>query len=207
MRRCSRNPSRRAGGSLTEMAVCAGLVGLCMLCVAQILAAGTRYFNSANKATDLQSSCLLTATELLNELSESNMSSVHSVTPPPDQPGEGVVFCSPRDKTGKVSFSGTAMIWQKWVAYYTVNTGAAGWHLVRKEELMTSSVPVTAPPFVPQERYLAYWRDLPDPGRQVARYIYDVTVERTDLLFITLGAQDETGEYRVKVQTKVKTRN
>jgi len=178
-----------------------------MLCVAQILAAGTRYFNSANKATDLQSSCLLTATELVNELSESNMSCVYSPAPAPGVPGEGVVFGSPRDKAGRVSFTGTLMIWQKWVAYFTVNEGASGWHLVRKEEMMTSAVPVTTPPFVPNELYLDHWRSSSDKGRRVARYIYDVTVDRTDLLFITIGAQDESGEFRVKVQTKVKTRN
>ena len=199
MRRCS--PAPNNGASLIEMCVCAGLMGLCMLCVAQILAAGTRYFNTANKATDLQQACLLTATELVNELSESNMSSVYA------DPPAGLVFCSPRDQAGQVLFTGPLMIWQKWVAYYTVDDGPSGWHLQRKEELMVSSTPVTVAPFVPNDKYLPHFRAVTDRGRQVTRYIYDLSVDRTDLLFITIGAQDESGEFRVKVQTKVKTRN
>ncbi|MEW6283399.1 MAG: hypothetical protein AB1758_32620, partial [Candidatus Eremiobacterota bacterium] len=102
----------RRGVSLLETLIAAGLLALLLTYVYQFLVAATRYQKGCMAALELQKQSLTGMSALTAELSESAYASVKDDPP-------GLIFASPRDANGKVSYDGSGrVLWRCWVGYY-----------------------------------------------------------------------------------------
>lgn len=114
---------KRKGYSLIELIASQIVLGVCLLGIAALVKAGSRYMLVTNAKTDLQKSALLTIRSIAQQFQETNdgsFSTGNSTADPNSQVHYGVVFGSPRDpKDGRVEYDDVGrLLWCKFVAFY-----------------------------------------------------------------------------------------
>ena len=122
MSRSSGKMNRKAY-SLIEVLVSQAILGVCLLGIAALAKAGTRYLLVTNAKTDLQRDAILTLRGISQQFQETNDGSFtvgNSLADPNGSVNYGVVFGSPRDpKTGHVDYDSVGrLLWCKYVCYY-----------------------------------------------------------------------------------------
>lgn len=107
------------GTTLIEMLVYIFLFLLVFIGIHRIFNSATQYYYLSIASVDVQQSALSASYRLSRELSESALSSIklYNTTP------KGIVFMSPRDSAGTISFQTASpyegeVYWYKYVAYY-----------------------------------------------------------------------------------------
>ncbi|MBN9417943.1 MAG: hypothetical protein J0I12_21020 [Candidatus Eremiobacteraeota bacterium] len=113
---------KRKGYSLMELIAAQAVLGVCLLGIASLVRAGSRYMMVTNAKTELQKSALLTIRHIVQEFQETNDGSFTTGTSaavPTTQSHYGVVFASPRDpKDGSVNYDQGRLVWCKYVCFY-----------------------------------------------------------------------------------------
>ena len=133
---------RRRGATLIELMIACALLGGVLLGVAQLVAAGGRYLRVTDAKVDLQHFSIRAMGKLTRELSDSDQESYAFDNT--DPAGPWLVFASPRNEEGHISFDSVGrMLWPKQICYY-VRTIDGTSCLCRKEKLYSPAP--TAPP-------------------------------------------------------------
>lgn len=108
---------------MVAIALLGGLTAL----AASLIRHGSNYLRTTTAQLDLQKDTLLALNWMLRDLSEASPVAIHTNAwgsphvppqPPVAGPPRGVVFASPRDANGEVSYGGTAIQWNSRVCYF-----------------------------------------------------------------------------------------
>ena len=198
--------SRKLGATLLEMIIVLGIVSIILLSVARLVRVSVDYYFYSTAQLEVQRNALLSLNLLSQQLTASTYESVYTDN---NLPHPGIVFASPRDASGELVRDGSGnLVWTRLICYYidTVN-GQTG--LVRKEFELT--VQDTNPPDpVALGADITYFRNLPTPGRFMARGITKLsTSELTDALEITITSEVNQGNnwLEMDVATTIVPRN
>lgn len=183
-----------------ELLVSIMLVGLVMVGINAMLRAGIRYYRFTSFTLEAQQNVLVGLNKMATEIQEGSELSLRVDR---DAPG-GVIFGSPRNASGGITYQGTQIEWGKLVCYY-VETIDGVPCLVRKAKLIT---PTLGPPVIPsEETTLAFQSDTSLTRTVVARHVLALDVTDSYPLVVALTAGDPTGEFKVQADTKVDMRN
>lgn len=137
------------GTTLVELLVCSALLGLLMTGVLAVIVANNQYLRNSEARLEMQREAMQSLSQMTRELAESDR---YAVTVEPD----AMVFASPRDLHGKITFDSRGRLqWHKYVCYYRDpnmdGTGVAC--LVRKViGLPAPAIDVPPAPLVPVVR-------------------------------------------------------
>ena len=114
---------KRRGYSLIELIAAQAVLGVCLLGIAALVKAGTRYLLVTNAKSDLQKEAILALRSIAQQFQETNDEAFtvgNSALDPNGSTNYGVVFASPRDpKDGSVDYdSAGRLLWCKYVCFY-----------------------------------------------------------------------------------------
>lgn len=132
---------RKLGASIIELMVAVALLGGLTALAASLIRHGSNYLRTTTAQLDTQKDALLALNWMLRDLSEASPVAIHtnswgSPHEPPQAPlpgpPRGVVFASPRDANGQVSYGGTAIQWNSRVCYFLDIPGGGNLYRVVK---------------------------------------------------------------------------
>ena len=156
--------SRRRGTTLIEALVYTVIFGLVLTCIYWVLIASMRYYSVANDSIDLQQSALNSMSTLVQDLCESQSTSIYTFTSP-----SGILFVSPRDSSNQYTYDAKMNLqYQKWVCYY-VGTSNGVNYLYKKELTITPTAdPAVVPGYATTSDFAG---DSALPKRTIGKYI------------------------------------
>ena len=187
------------GLTLAEVVVASAVMVFVTFAATTMLVGGLAAQASQQRQGDLQRGAGGALSRLCDELSEGSAGAVRFYSSP-----SGVVFASPRDMVGKVSYAADGrLLWCGFICYYldSVNGRTC---VVRKWSSL--SPPVSDPPAVPASMTAAWFRDQPLPSLVVGTDVSAFTLSGTNPLQITVTTALE-GRNDLTIGTSVLLRN
>ena len=202
-------PRRRSQGtSLIELMVASFIVGLLMLEIWRLVAAGSQFYRKARSQGEVQRNSLIALRWIAKDLSEGATISFRKYAlddvVPPTFPG--IVFGSPvKPESGKVEYDTNGrMQWGSVIGYYidlSDNT------LYRQQISLVDQTKVYPPIINNDDHSTDFMATLPKP-RLVARHIDTIVAEQhIKDISISLESRDEELGFGIKVQTRLEMKN
>lgn len=164
---------KRRAYSLIEVIAAQAVLGVCLLGIAALVKAGSRYLLVTNAKTDLQKEAILTLRSIAQQFQETNddcFTVGNSAIDPNPSTNYGVVFASPRDpKDGSVDYdSAGRLLWCKYVAYYKKDVNGQSC-VVRSVTRLDPKLPYP-PPADPLDLFLTRSYPFSVVSRHVTRF-------------------------------------
>lgn len=200
---------KRKAFSLLELLVSQAILGICLIGIAALAKAGTRYLLVTNAKTDLQRDAILAMRGISHEFQETNDGSFNAGNSAEDPNGStnyGVVFASPRDaKTGQVDYDSVGrLLWCKYICYYKRNIN--GPCIVRSVAKLDPKVPFP-PPASPLDSFLTVDYGFTIVSRNVTRFECSKDSSNLNILLRVDLPSNYGKNYGFLVQTQVFARN
>ena len=189
-----------SGMSVPEIMVAMAIFAIVLSSVAQMIRHTVRYYNTHVQATEIQQQAIQAAQWISQEMQEGSYRSVISAP----APSPHIIFGSPRDVDGKLSFEDEVMLWQKFVCYYV--TSMKGESLLARGELAFEKPAKAAPP-VPSAITMDSFLDPSARQRVMARHIESIGVEVLDSAEIEIKANLNDGAFTLTLKTSVEMGN
>lgn len=209
-------PTKERGATLTELIVAIGLMGIISVLVSVMMQNGSKYLRNTRIQLELQRGALIALNWMSKDVAEGSPVAFHveewgsdptpPIVPPTCVNPPGVVFASPRDAGGQVSYSGTNIEWNSLICYY-VDLADEG-KLYRVSESMPTAIeaPLIDPTSQSTDYFDANRTSL--NNRILARHIDYFDVKRlTTGIQIRLQASDPAGQFSILTETLVHPRN
>jgi hypothetical protein len=200
--------SRTQGASLIELIVASFVVGLLMLEVWGLVAAGGRFYRKARSQGEVQRNSLFAMRWIAKDLAGGSTISFREYSPdatvPPAYPG--IVFGSPvRPQDGQVHYNSSGrMQWGSVVGYYIDPSDSS----LYRQQIALADQSLTFPPIIDNDAHSTdIMAGLPRP-RLVARQINTIETQQgpTDIK-IELSSRDNELGFGIKVQTRLEMKN
>lgn len=201
---------KRRAYTLIELIASQAVLGVCLLGIAALVRAGSRYLLITNAKTDLQKEAVLSLRSIAQEFQETNDGSFtvgNSLAAPNGAANYGVVFASPRDpKDGSVDYdSAGRLLWCKYVCFYKRDVNGEPC-VVRSAAKLDPKLPYP-PPASPIDTFLSASYGMSVVSRHVTKF--ECWKESANLLvLIRLSLPSNYGKnYGFEMQTQVFARN
>lgn len=195
------------GASLIELIVSSLIVGLLMIAIWRLVAAGSRFYHKVRSQGEVQRNSLLALRWIARDLSSGSTISFREFKTEGTNPAihPGIVFGSPTVMgTSDVAYDPNGrMLWSSVIGYF-----------IRPDDrtLYRRQVPLDAiktfPPTIDNDVHSTdVLAGLPNP-RLVARHIHDIsTTQGPKDIKIQLSTRDEELGFGIKVQTRLEMKN
>ena len=199
---------RPQGASLIELIVTSLIVGVLMLVIWQLVAAGGRFYQRARSQSEVQRNTLLAMRWISKDLSEGATISFRQYkVGSPGVTYPGIVFGSPvRVPDGTVHYDTASgrMLWGSVIGYYINPSDKT---LYRQQRALPS-VDKTYPPVIDNDTQSTdILAGMPRP-RLIARQIHEIdTTQGPKDIKVILATRDEELGFGIKVQTRLEMRN
>ncbi len=205
MSKFHRFPQR--GASLIELIVSSLIVGLLMIAIWRLVAAGSQFYHKVRSQGDVQRNSLLALRWIARDISSGSTISFREFKTDGASPvtHPGIAFGSPTvTGTSDVSYDGKGrLLWSSVIGYF-----------IRPEDntLYRQQIPLsdikTFPPTISSDAHSTdVMAGLPNP-RLVARHIHDIsTTQGPKDIKIQLSTRDEELGFGIKVQTRLEMKN
>ena len=201
----------RNGASLIELIVAMFIVGLMMLEIWKLVAAGAQFYKRARGQSEIQRNSLLALRWIAKDLAEGSTISFRNYQTENAQgvstgfTHAGLVFGSPSEAgTGSVRYDDTGhMRWCSIIGYYIEPTDGG---LYRQQ--IPIADPKTFPPVIDNDQHSTdIMAALPRP-RLVARGIKEIaTIQGPKDIQVELSTREETLGFGIKVKTRLEMKN
>ncbi|MBS2036535.1 hypothetical protein JST97_16200 [bacterium] len=201
---------KRRAYSLIELIAAQAVLGVCLMGIAALVKAGSRYLLVSNAKSDLQKEAILTLRSIAQQFQETNddcFTVGNSTLDPNSSTNYGVVFASPRDaKTGAIEYdSAGRLLWCKYVAFYKRNVGPDTC-VVRSVARLDPKLPYP-PPADPIDLFLTKGYPMSVVSRHVTKF--ECTKENSNLtMVLRIDLPSNYGKnYGFEMETEVFARN
>lgn len=185
--------SRRRGVSLLELVVAAGLAGLVLALIVQVLRPGLRAWVKGAHKSEVQQGCLIALSRLTEEYRNAHADSVRVTNDVSrDEQGrerhrDAIVFLSLLDSKGRMATTPDGdPKWQRWVYLYHDGDG----NHIRWQE-----IPLATPDVSPDLHAVPILVKS-DTDRIVAHYVRSFDLDESALPRLGITVEAESGEYR-----------
>lgn len=194
------------GTSLVELIVTSLIVGILMLVIWRLVAAGGQFYHRARSQSDVQRNTLFAMRWISKDLAEGATISFREYDQD-DATYPGIVFGSPvRVSDGTVHYDNDTgrMLWGSVIGYYIDPTDKT----LYRQQRPLADVNKTYPPIIDDDLHSTdRLATLPRP-RLVARHIDTIeTTQGPKDIRIELSTKDEELGFGIKVQTRLEMRN